>query len=234
MAEKSTKSVIITGGNSGLGFAVAQKLCQLGYDIIISTRDDSKGKDAVSRIKDRIPTASVMYLTMELTDSESIRSFVKRFHETGKKLYCLMNNAGMQKSFSDKRRYPARGDNSLELTMTSNCMGPFLLTNLLINDLKASATNNQPSRIINISSRIMHYEVDSREWKFDIDDIMYEKPGSFFNGQQAYACSKIALNLWSIEMAERLKESNVVLHMLCPGFIPSTSLVREARKTFLG
>lgn len=224
----SKRVIIVTGANSGVGLDTAKRLCSLGHDVVVSVRDDAKGQATIEAIKEVAPSATVSYLTMELTDPQSIRDFVDKFRATGKTLNVLVNNAGLFKSYTDKTRYTARNDPDLEVTMVANCMGPFLLTNLLLEDLKASATPEIPSRIVNVSSMITSRVPRSSSGEFFyIDDLMLAKPGIYKSGFHSYRNSKVAMNLWANQLAVTLKDSNVTINSVCPGFIPNTGLARD-------
>ena len=224
----SKQVIIVTGANSGVGLDTATRLCSMGHDVVISVRDSAKGVSTIETIRKTVPQATIMYITMELSDPQSIRDFVTQFKETGKQLNVLINNAGLFKRFDDKQRYTARNDPALELTMITNCMGPFLLTNLLLDDLKASASLSVPSRIVNVSSMITSKRQSA---PFYIDDLMLAQPGSHVNGLHTYRNSKLALNLWSNQLALTLAGTNVVVNTVCPGFIPSTNLGRDFRSS---
>jgi len=225
MATSEKKVIIVTGANSGIGLEAAKGLCELGHDVIVSVRDDTKGEATIKAIKEAVPEATVMYITMELTDPQSIRDFVAKFQATGKKLNILLNNAGLFKPYKSPVRHIAREDPKYELTMTANCMGPFLLTQLMLDDLKATGTAEVPSRIANVSSMLTVRAKTAGP--FSIEDLMLEKPGVYKNGMHAYRNSKLAMNLWANELAKRLEGSHVIINSLCPGFIPSTGLGRD-------
>lgn len=219
-------TVIVTGANCGIGYECAKELCRQGHDVVISVRDKEKGDVTVAAIKSEIPDARIMYIIMELSEPFSIRAFVAKFHETGKSLHVLINNAGVFPNYSGTERHSARGNQDLELSMVVNCMGTFLLTNLLLDDLKATGTAEKPARIVNVSSSLILR--NRPEWgEFDLNNLMLSAPHSYKSGAQAYKHSKIALNLWSNELAKELEGSNVVINTLCPGFIPSTNLGRD-------
>ena len=224
-------AVIVTGANSGIGFEVAKSLCRQGYDVVISVRDEEKGDSTVSRIKSEFPDAQLTYFTMEMSDPQSIRSFVEEFKDTGKSLHALINNAGVLGSWMDAKRHCVRGDQSIEEMVMVNCMGPFLLTNLLLDLLKQSAAEEKPSLVVNISSRVLDAKVN--EWATNLDDIMTEKPESYISGGQVYRWSKVGLNLWSKVLATHLEGTTVKVNCLCPGFIPGTGLFRNSTTSFL-
>ena len=223
-------AVIVTGANSGIGYEVAKSLCRQGHDVVISVRDEEKGDSTVSRIKSEFPDAQLTYFTMEMSDPQSIRSFVENFKATGKSLHILINNAGVLHSWSESERHCVRGDESLEETMMVNCIGPFLLTNLLLHKLKESANKESPSRIVNVSSNAINFK--PIEWPVNLDDIMLENTDSYICGAQAYRHSKVGMNLWSKELASRLNGTNVTVNCLCPGFVPDTAIFRNTSISF--
>ena len=220
------KVIIVTGANCGIGLETAIGLCEKGHDVVISTRDDTKGEAAVAEIKAKVPDACVMYIPMELSEPESIREFVHRFMETGKPLHVLVNNAGLFKQYRSPERSSARNNEALEITMTVNCMGTFLLTNLLLDKLKETATEANQARIVNVSSGITTLAANKTKGFF-IDDIMLVGEGNYESGLQSYRNSKLALNMWSRKLAEDLAGTNVIINCVCPGFIPNTGLARE-------
>jgi len=225
MATSEKKVIIVTGANSGIGLEAAKGLCELGHDVIISVRDDTKGEATIKAVKEAVPEATITYILMELTEPQSIRDFVAKFKATGKKLNILLNNAGLFKPYNSTERFTARSDPKYEMTMTANCMGPFLLTQLLLDDLKASGTVEVPSRIVNVSSMVTTKAKSAGP--FNVEDIMMEKPGFYKTGMHSYRNSKLAMNLWANELAKRLEGSHVIINSLCPGFIPNTGLARD-------
>ncbi|XP_067931966.1 retinol dehydrogenase 12-like [Watersipora subatra] len=220
------KVIIVTGANSGIGFEAAKGLCQLGHDVVISVRDDAKGETTVSAIKAEVPEAQLMYITMEMSDPQSIRDFVEKFLATGKPLHVLINNAGLSKGFRSAERFTARDDALLEITMIVNCMGPFLLTHLLLEKLKESGTESSPARIVNVSSSLTLRKAPPPNG-LTLANLMLEGD-AYKSGYQAYRNSKLALNLWSNLLAAKLEGSSVILNTVCPGFIPGTGLARDS------
>lgn len=225
--------IIVTGANIGIGLQTAIGLCELGHDVVISVRDDAKGEAAIADIKEAVPNAKVSYIIMEMSDPGSIREFVKQFRATGKSLNVLVNNAGLVMPMENSQRYSARGNESLEATMTVNCMGPFLLTQLLLDDLKSTATDKAPSRIVNVSSGLTVMKRASMQGFF-INDLMLAEEGHYRNGGQAYRNSKLAMNLWTLRLAADLRGTNVIANTVCPGFIPSTGLGRNMVNSWRG
>jgi NAD(P)-dependent dehydrogenase (short-subunit alcohol dehydrogenase family) len=128
------RTVVVTGANSGLGYEVARYLCEGGNDVILACRSEDKGNRAVDKIKAKNPNALATYMQLDLADTESIQKFVEEFKKLDKKLHSIVCNAGVCAPMKDtKRQYTKQ---NFELTMGINHLGHFLLTNLLLEDLK--------------------------------------------------------------------------------------------------
>ena len=229
MTHLERNSVLLTGANSGIGLECAKALCAVGSkcDLTITVRDDQKGKDTVELLRSINPECLVTYYVMDLADHDSIRKFVNAFLASGKQLNVLINNAGLG-LFTTGDRVTAPSDTNMELTMAVNCIGPFLLTSLLLDLLQRSAQtrgDGNPSRIVNVTSGITSLSVMAP--KFHVDDIMSEHPGNYLSGAQAYSNSKIGMNLWTKEMASRVDDTVVTVNALCPGLLPNTNLTRS-------
>lgn len=141
----SGKVVIVTGGNSGIGYATALELAKRGAKVILGCRDNKRGLRAVERIKKRTKNTSVRHIYLDLASFQSIREFVDEFKKTEAKLDVLINNAGTSGIYQDFT------EDGIVRDMQINHFGPFLLTLLLVPLLKKSA----PSRVVVISS-VMH------------------------------------------------------------------------------
>jgi len=152
-------------------------------------------------------------MLVDLGHLESVHNFAKAFKEKFEKLDILINNAGLA-SFS-----PMKTKDGFEVHFGVNHLGHFLLTNLLLDLIKKSA----PSRIINVSSEAC--KMGSIHW----DDIHFEKSKEYFG---PYAQSKLANVLFTIELADRLKDSGVTVVSLHPGFV-KTEIGRN-QNGFLG
>ncbi len=136
------KTCMVTGANSGIGKATALGLAQMGANVVMVARDRARGEVAQNEVKAKSGNNSVDLLVADLSSQESIRKFVEDFKQHHKQLHVLINNAGV---FMLTRRETVDG---LEITFAVNYLAPFLLTNLLLDVLKASA----PARIVNVSS----------------------------------------------------------------------------------
>jgi retinol dehydrogenase 12 len=210
---------MITGGNSGIGFATASKLAARGFHVILASRNQQKSAEAITRMRAAIPSASVESIPLDLASFAAIRQCVATFQAKGYPLHILINHAGG--SFPVKQaQFTADG---FEMTFGTNHLGHFLLTNLLLNDLKRSA----PSRVITVSSQlhIPGYGGGPRP-NFDYDNLKAEK---YYNAQVFYKNSKLA-NMWfAYELQRRLVGSGVTSNAVCPGFVPES--IAERRKS---
>ncbi len=138
----TTRIAIVTGGTSGIGRVTAHALAAAGSTVIIAARDPKRGEATVEEIRTRTGNTSVVFTKVDLSSQESIREFARAFRKKYARLDVLVNNAG---ALNSRRSITVDG---LETTFATNHLGPFLLTNLLLDVLKASA----PSRIVNVAS----------------------------------------------------------------------------------
>ncbi|XP_072176521.1 retinol dehydrogenase 11-like [Diadema setosum] len=219
------KVVIITGANSGIGLIAAQLFATNGCDTIIACRSEEKATAAIAQIKQKVPSGKVTFMKLDLGSLQSVREFVDAFHAMEKPLHILCNNAGLTTGFSVKQR--SETEDKFEMTFGVNHLGHFLLTNLLMEDLKKTARCHGEARIISTSS-LLHDPDRARGKKahLDFDNLMMDKPGTF-DGEVAYCNSKLANCAFSVELSRRLDGTNVTTNTICPGFIPSTGLSRN-------
>ncbi|NVM54339.1 MAG: SDR family oxidoreductase [Candidatus Helarchaeota archaeon] len=201
------KIVMITGANSGIGKATTLGLAEMGATIVMVCRNRERGEDAFLEIKEKTGNPKIDLLIADLSSQQEIRNLVKEFKSKYQQLDILINNAAVVLS---KRQTTVDG---LETVFATNHLAPFLLTNLLLDVLKASA----PARIINITSGL-----HSRA-KMDFDDLQSEKKfGAFWT----YNKSKLALMLFTYELARRLEGSGVTVNVVHPG-VARTNLGRD-------
>jgi dehydrogenase/reductase SDR family member 12 len=192
--------VLVTGASSGLGLAAAEGFAGLGATLWLLVRSPERGEQARARIVERTGNGDVHVAICDLSELESVRQFAGRFREQAPRLDVLVNNAGVM---TDARELSADG---IELTLATNVVGPFLLTNLLIPMLIDSA----PARIINVSSGGMYTQ------KLRVDDL--QSGHGEFDGPTAYARSKRAQVILTEIWAQQLAGSGVVVHSMHPGW----------------
>ncbi|MDX2001945.1 MAG: SDR family oxidoreductase [Chitinophagales bacterium] len=202
------KICLITGGNAGIGKATAVGLAKQGAQVVIVSRSEEKAQQAVKDIIAQSNNQQVDYLIADLASQQSIRQLAAEFKSKYSQLHVLVNNAGA--FFSE---YGLTED-GIERQWAVNHLAPFLLTNLLLDVLKASA----PARIVNVSSRA-HYR-----GKIDFEDLNGTKNyDGFF---KAYSQSKLANVLFTAELDRRLKGTGVTANSLHPGVV-STEIAQK-------
>lgn len=207
------KTVIITGGNSGIGKAAAVSLAGAGARVVITARNEQRGRDAVAEIAAAAHSDRVELSVFDLADLASVRAGAADLLERCPSIDVLCNNAGLILS---NRTLSADG---YEATFAINHLGPFLLTELLLDRLKASA----PSRIVNVASTAHTFARKGMEF----DDLMAERS---YSGMKAYGRSKLANILFTVELADRLAGSGVTANSLHPGSV-STGYARDGDTT---
>jgi retinol dehydrogenase 12 len=195
---------LVTGATSGIGLETARTLVRLGAHVVIGVRDLDRGRAVVEQLSE---VGSAELLPLDLASFASIRAAAARFLETHPVLDVLVNNAGVVPA---KRRVTADGH---ELTWETNFLGPFLLTTLLLPALRAA----RAPRVVNVSS-VAHKQGRIR---FDDPELARER----YAAMKAYAQSKLALNLFTRELARR--EPGIAVNAVHPGGI-NTGIWREA------
>jgi NAD(P)-dependent dehydrogenase (short-subunit alcohol dehydrogenase family) len=194
------KICMITGANSGIGKATALGLAQMGATVVMVCRDRTRGEDAQNEIQAKSGNQAVDLLLADLSWQQPIRQLAEQFRRRYAQLHVLINNAGV---FNLTRHETADG---LEMTFVVNMLAPFLLTNLLLDVIKASA----PARIVNVSS-------GSHEAGYIKLDNLQSKQS--YRPMRAYGQSKLALVLFTYELARRLQGTGVTVNCLHPGFV---------------
>jgi NAD(P)-dependent dehydrogenase (short-subunit alcohol dehydrogenase family) len=194
------KICMVTGANSGIGKATALALAQMGATVVMVCRDRARGEEARSEITTKSMNTAVDLLQADLSSQQSIRQLVEHFTQHYTHLHVLINNAGA--TFSGRRETV----DGLEMMFAVNYLAPFLLTNLLLDVLKASV----PARIVNVSSGAQ------ASGSIHLDDLQEEK---HFSSMRAYGQSKLAIVLFTYELARRLQGTGVTANCLDPGFV---------------
>lgn len=201
------KTVVITGGNTGIGKETAIDLAKRGARIILACRNQSKGNDAVIDIIQASGSSNVVLRLLDLGSFKSIRDFAAEVNKNEDRVDILINNAGVM--FCP---YMETQD-GYETQFGTNHLGHFLLTNLLLDKIKACA----PSRIVNVSSHGHFYG------EIDFDDLLGKKK---YDSYKAYFQSKLANVLFTRQLAKRLQGTGVTTNSLHPGAV-NTELARH-------
>ncbi|XP_032704543.1 retinol dehydrogenase 13 [Lontra canadensis] len=202
------KTVIVTGANTGIGKQTAMELARRGGNVILACRDMEKCEAAAKDIRGETLNHRVRARHLDLASLKSIREFAAKITEEEKQVHILVNNAAVM-------RCPHwTTEDGFEMQFGVNYLGHFLLTNLLLDRLKASA----PSRIINLSS-LAHIA-----GHVDFDDLNWEKRK--YDTRAAYCQSKLAIILFTKELSRRLQGTGVTVNAVHPG-VARTELGRH-------
>ncbi|ELT95535.1 hypothetical protein CAPTEDRAFT_91140 [Capitella teleta] len=203
-ADLSGKTAIVTGANAGIGFQTALDLAKRKARVILACRNEVKGKEACTQIKDLSANNDVIFCHLDLSSMKSVRHFVKEIIQNESHLEILVNNAGI--GYCGKGR---RTEEGLHYLMASNLFGPFLLTNLLLDLLKSS----NPSRIVFVSSIIF------KAASIDLSNINMQQ---YEPAMGPYGVSKLANIMITRELSQRLQGTGVTVNCLHPGSIQSS------------
>jgi NAD(P)-dependent dehydrogenase (short-subunit alcohol dehydrogenase family) len=196
------KTSLVTGGSNGIGKCTAEGLARMGATVVIVGRDAQKTACAAEEIRSASGNPAVHFLIADLSSQQEIQRLAAAFRSEYQQLHILINNAG---AIFSKRERTVDG---LEKTFALNHLGYFLLTNLLLDVLQASA----PARIINVSS-LAH-----RIGTIAFDNLQGERS---YGRMRAYSNSKLANVLFTVELARRLQGTGVTANALHPGYINS-------------
>ncbi len=202
-ADLSGRICAVTGATRGIGRATAEGLARLGASVILVCRRQEDGGKVAREIGIRYSTPDVV--AADLSSQASIRRAAAEIQKRYPRLHVLINNAGV---IPRRREVTVDG---LETQFAVNHLAYFLLTNLLLPQLKAGA----PSRIINVSSGVHSHA------SMDFDDLQAERA---YDPKEVYSRSKLANILFTYELARRLQATGVTVNTLSPGVVATGML----------
>ncbi|XP_008781577.1 short-chain dehydrogenase TIC 32, chloroplastic-like [Phoenix dactylifera] len=208
--DASHLTAVVTGATNGIGKETARVLALRGAKVIIPSRTMESGMKVKESLLEQNPDAKLHVMEMDLSSLSSVDSFARSFNASNKRLNILINNAGIMACPFQLSR------DGIELQFATNHLGHFLLTNLLLEKMKATAKETGiQGKIINVSSTA-HKRSDG-SW-FDLDKI---NDSSRYKPFAAYSHSKLANILHANELSRRLQEegSKVMANSLHPGLI---------------
>lgn len=200
------RTCLITGASGGLGKATALGLARLGTSVIMASRDETRGEVDRAEVAARSGNNAVKFMPLDLASQQSVRDLAARIKAESGRVDVLINNASV---FKGKRSVTPEG---LENMFGTNHLGHFLLTNLLLDVLKASPQ----ARIINITA--------PSTTRLNFDDLQGERK---FNALSAFGASKMCNLLFTYELARRLAGTPATSNALHPGLMKS-NLMSEA------
>jgi len=191
------KIALITGANSGIGFVTAVELAKMGARVLMVCRDSERGTDARAAVAKVATGAPPELLLADMSSQNAVRALADDVRQRFAGIDVLINNAG---GIFAKRELTVDG---IERTFATNHLGPFLLTNLLLDRL-SGATG---ARIVNVAS-------ESYPSRLDFGDLQGEKNYGFLS---AYFRSKLLNIIFSLDLAQRLRPSGVTVNCMSPG-----------------
>lgn len=203
MGDLDDRTVLVTGANTGIGKETARALAARGATLLLACRSQEKGRAAIDEIAADTGNRRLELLALDLGDLASVRACAQQVLARDQPLHVLINNAGL----AGNRGMTSSG---FEIAFGTNHVGPFLLTSLLLDRLRASA----PARIVNVASGA-HYGATG------IDFEAVRRPTRTITGMREYSVSKLANVLHAQELARRLDSGGVTTYSLHPGVIAS-------------
>lgn len=209
------KIIIVTGGNSGLGYESVKAFADAGATVVLSSRVIENGEKAKNKIGETAGKIDIMQL--DLQDFASIKQFANQFKQKYKKLNILLNNAGIMTTPYFKTK------DDLEGQIGTNHFGHFMLTGLLLDIIKSTPN----SRVVNVSS------MAHKQGKMDFNNLMFENGG--YSPMKAYGRSKLANLLFTYELQRYFENNNInsISVAAHPG-VSNTNLVKYIKKRFIG
>lgn len=201
---KDVATVLVTGSTDGIGFEAAKKLVDSGVPVIVHGRRDEKVGDTVEALRSR-SGGEVDGVLADLSRRRDVRAFAGELLRRENPPSVVVNNAG---TYERERILTVDG---LEKTLAVNYLAPFLLVGLLQDAL----IDSSPARVVNVSS------VAHGQGRLDFENLQGER---FYDAYDAYARSKLALIMFTYELAERLAGTGVTANALHPGVIDTKLL----------
>ena len=204
------KICLVTGATAGIGKETALGLARQGATLVVAGRNRDRCAATVEQIKAQTGNSSVDFLLADLSSLQEVQNLASQVKERYPRLDVLVNNAG---AIMLSRRLSVDG---IELTFALNHLSYFLLTNLLLDHLVASA----PARIVNVSSS------SHRKARIRFDDLEGQRR---YGGMRAYSQSKLANVFFTYELARRLEGTGVTANALHPGLVATNFLSNNGK-----
>lgn len=202
----SGKNCLITGANSGLGFALAKRFAALGAETIMVCRNHEKGKQSVLDIKKETPSASINLLICDLSSMKSIQGLLKEVKEKYSKLDILYNNAAVMK------QHRTVTEDGIEMMFQVNFLASYVLMNSFLDLLKKST-----------APFIINNGRPADKLRLDMDDLQFSRNYSMYN---CFFKTKLCLLFSTLELARRTESDGITVSMIDPGPFKS-DLVRD-------
>lgn len=204
----SGKIYIVTGANSGVGLETTRQLIKQGGHVVMACRRVEAGQEAAKSFAGLKGSHEV--IACDLSNLQSVRDFVTAFKSKHNQLHGLMCNAG----FVNMENTPKYTKDGFETTLAASYFGHFLLTELLIDTLKAT-----PAARMGILSSVVHAGNPKNRHRVHLDDLNWKNRK--YSNFAAYSEAKVAVILYAKELAERLKDTEVTTASIHPGWARS-------------
>ena len=204
------KTIIVTGGNSGLGYESVKAFSLKGAEVILASRSLERGEDAKKMILKEQPDSKIFVMELDLGDMASVRNFAEKFKKQFKRLDILLNNAGIMMTPYFKTK------DGFEGQFGTNHLGHYALTGLLMDYLYKTPG----SRVVNVSSGA------HKQGKMDFDNLQFEQ-GKGYSPMKSYGRSKLSNLLFTYELQRKLEKtgSDTIAVAAHPG-VATTNLGR--------
>jgi NAD(P)-dependent dehydrogenase (short-subunit alcohol dehydrogenase family) len=202
--------ILVTGATDGLGRQVARDLAEQGATVLLHGRNPRKGEACLQTIRSATGNDKLKYYNADFSSLKAAHRLAEELRADQSRLDVLINNAGV--GGRPGTRIRRESTDGHELCFAVNYLASYLLTCRLLPLLRQSS----PSRIVNVSS--------AGQWPIDFDDVMLERT---YDGFRAYAQSKLAQIIFTVDLAAALAESGVTVNSLHPASLMDTNMVRE-------
>jgi NAD(P)-dependent dehydrogenase (short-subunit alcohol dehydrogenase family) len=215
MRPLAEQTILVTGATDGLGRGLAGELAARGATVLVHGRDQARGRETVEEIIGETGNQAVHWLRADLSSLDEVRGLADQVIAEWTALHGLVNNAGIGTTLpGEGRRVESR--DGYELRFAVNYLAGYLLTRRLLGLIERSA----PARIVNVSS--------AAQTPIDFEDVMLERE---YDGMRAYAQSKLAQVMFTLDLADECDPRSVTANCLHPGTFMPTKMVLAAGVT---
>jgi len=202
--------ILVTGATDGLGKKVALDLAAQGATVLLHGRSQEKGEAVLRNIREATGNRNLKYYNADFSSLNDVRHLAEQIQSDQERLDVLINNVGIGTGMRQSRR--EMSSDGYELRFAINYLAPFLLTHRLLPLLRRSA----PARIVNVAS--------VGQQPIEFDDVMLE---SGYDGLRAYRQSKLALVMFTFDLAAELAGTAITVNCLHPATLMNTKMVHE-------
>ena len=211
MEKVENQVILVTGATDGLGKAVARDLASRGSKVLLHGRNPKKGEATVREIRDDTANEKLVYYNADFSSLAGVRTLSDQIQADQERLDVLINNAAI--GAGTRLSLREESSDGFELRLAVNYLAPFLLTHRLLPLLRHSA----PARIINVAS--------AGQQPIDFDNVMLEDE---YDGLKAYRQSKLALVMFTFDLAEKLMGADITVNCIHPASLMGTKMVLES------